>query len=338
MRRAAGALGARGFYQAPLGLCYPRIMAAPKASAGGSRPLVKQLVAAGAGSRRRSAALIMEGAVTVNGEPALDLNHPVAPGDAVRVRGVALGAPVARRVYLLLNKPPGYLSAVSDDRGRPTVLDLAPAALRVPGLVPAGRLDLASAGLVLLTNDGDLVNRITHPRYGVEKEYDVLLDRPLTPAERRLLIAGVEIESGTASAVAVEPVRRTPPEGYVSRGREGPPPSFPRRRESRPKFSPPGGDARRAERTEPRYRVTLVEGKKREIRLVMAALGVSVLRLTRVRIGGMRLGSLAPGAVRELSAAEARRLLSAGERRRPAERSERQRPRRGRPAGKRGNG
>ena len=337
MRRAAGALGARGFYQAPLRLCYPRTMAVPKASAGGSRPLVKQLVAAGAGSRRRSAALIMEGAVTVNGEPALDLNHPVAPGDAVRVRGVALAAPVARRVYLLLNKPPGYLSAVSDDRGRPTVLDLAPAALRVPGLVPAGRLDLASAGLVLLTNDGDLVNRVTHPRYGVEKEYDVLLDRPLTPAERRLLVAGVEIESGTASAVAVEPVRRASREGD-SRGREGPPPSFPRRRESRPKFSPPGGDARRAEKTEPRYRVTLVEGKKREIRLLMAALGVSVLRLTRVRIGGMRLGSLAPGAVRELSAAEARRMLSTGERAHPQERSERQRPRRGRPAGKRRNG
>ncbi len=127
---------------------------------------------------------------------------------------------------------------------------------------------------MLLTNDGDLVNRITHPRYGVEKEYEALLDRRLSAAERRRLLTGVEIESGLASAAAVAAVR----------GRD-------------------------AGAQEARYRVTLVEGKKREVRLMMRALGAEVLHLTRVRIGGVRLGSLAPGEVRELPAAEARRLL-----------------------------
>ncbi len=236
----------------------------------GAKPLVKQLVAAGVGSRRRSAALIMQGAVSVNGEQALDLNHPVAPGDSVQVNGATVGQADDRRVYLLLNKPRGYLSAVSDARGRPTVLDLVPPALRVAGLVPAGRLDLYSAGLLLLTNDGALVNRVTHPRYGVEKEYDVLVDRPLSAGEQRRLLSGIEIEEGVAAAVAVEPFKGT----------------------------------------EARYRIVLVEGKKREVRLMMAGLGRSVLRLTRVRIGGLRLGALSPGSVRRLTESEAKRIVS----------------------------
>ncbi len=247
----------------------------------------------------------MEGAVTVNGRPALDLKLSVSPGDVVRVNGVALAQPDGRLVYLLLNKPPGFLSAVSDDRGRPTALDLVPDPLRAPGLVPAGRLDFASSGLLALTNDGELVNRITHPRYGVEKEYDALLDRPLSEAERHRLLAGVRTESGLASAAEVRAVRR----------REG------------------GAQ-------EPRYRVTLVEGKKREVRLMMAELGCSVQRLTRVRIGGARLGSLPAGAVRELTADEAHRLLGGQGRGRPgADRARSARRERGRaPARKKGDG
>lgn len=230
-------------------------------------PLVKRLVAGGAGSRRRAAALIIEGSVSVNGQPATNLNHPVSASDAVSVNGQPLAQAEKRTVYLLLNKPKGYLCAVSDARGRPTVLDLVPDALRVAGLVPVGRLDADSTGLLLLSNDGAFVERVTHPRYGVVKEYDVLLDRALWPREQARLLDGVEIEGGLARALSVEPVRR--------------------------------GEAR--------YAVELAEGKKREVRLMMRAVGRRVLRLTRVRVGGLRLGRLPSGSVRELSAQEARK-------------------------------
>ena len=230
-------------------------------------PLVKRLVAGGAGSRRRAAALIIEGSVSVNGQPATNLNHPVSASDAVSVNGRPLAQAEKRTVYLLLNKPRGYLCAVSDSRGRPTVLDLVPEVLRVAGLVPVGRLDADSTGLLLLSNDGAFVERVTHPRYGVVKEYDVLLDRALWPRDQARLLDGVEIEGGLARALSVEPVRR--------------------------------GEAR--------YAVELAEGKKREVRLMMRAVGRRVLRLTRVRVGGLRLGRLPSGSVRELSAQEARK-------------------------------
>ena len=159
-------------------------------------PLVKRLVAAGMGSRRKAAALIMSGVVAVNGERALNLNHPVSNADVVTVKGARTARAEERRVYLLLNKPKDYLSTVTDSRGRPTILQLIPPAFRVAGLVPAGRLDAESTGLMLLTNDGPLVDRITHPRYGVVKEYDVLLDKQLSPSDRRRLTDGIEIESG----------------------------------------------------------------------------------------------------------------------------------------------
>ena len=255
------------FYQPPPCLCYPHIMVSSPPSRASSMPLVKRLVAGGAGSRRRAAALIFSGAVSVNGRPAGNLNHPVSASDAVSVNGRPLAQAEKRTVYLLLNKPRGYLCAVTDARGRPTVLDLVPDALRVAGLVPVGRLDADSTGLLLLSNDGAFVERVTHPRYGVVKEYDVLLDRPLWPRDQARLLDGVEIEGGLARALSVEPARK--------------------------------GEAR--------YAVELAEGKKREVRLMMRAVGRRVLRLTRVRVGGLRLGRLPSGSVRELSAQEARK-------------------------------
>ncbi len=274
-------------------------------------PLVKRLVAGGAGSRRRAAALIFSGAVSVNGRPATDLNHPVSASDAVSVNGQPLAQAEKRTVYLLLNKPKGYLCAVSDSRGRPTVLDLVPDALRVAGLVPVGRLDADSTGLLLLSNDGAFVERVTHPRYGVVKEYDVLLDRPLSPRDQARLLDGVEIEGGLARALSVEAAR-----SLSQRERAGV-----RVGGARSTRRPPGeapGDAKagrppsRWERAgvrvdEARYAVELAEGKKREVRLMMRAVGRRVLRLTRVRVGGLRLGRLPSGSVRELSAQEARK-------------------------------
>ncbi len=252
-------------------------------------PLVKRLVAGGAGSRRRAAALIIEGSVSVNGRPATNLNHPVSASDAVSVNGQPLAQAEKRTVYLLLNKPRGYLCAVSDSRGRPTVLDLVPDALRVAGLVPVGRLDADSTGLLLLSNDGAFVERVTHPRYGVVKEYNVLLDRALWPRDQARLLDGVEIEGGLARALSVSAVGNT----------EAHRPRTAQRSASRPAPAAPRGEAR--------YTVELAEGKKREVRLMMHAVGRRVLRLTRVRVGGLRLGRLPSGSVRELSAREARK-------------------------------
>lgn len=260
-------------------------------------PLVKRLVAGGAGSRRRAAALIIEGSVSVNGQPATSLNHPVSASDAVSVNGRPLPQAEKRTVYLLLNKPRGYLCAVSDSRGRPTVLDLVPDALRVAGLVPVGRLDADSTGLLLLSNDGAFVERVTHPRYGVVKEYDVLLDRALWPRDQARLLDGVEIEGGLARAVSVSPfAHSTPrqPSGAAGRGSTRRSPATP-------------AHARVSRKDEARYSVELAEGKKREVRLMMRAVGRRVLRLTRVRVGGLRLGRLPSGSVRELSAQEARK-------------------------------
>ncbi len=232
--------------------------------------LVKYLVSAGAGSRRHVVELVVVGKVRVNGERAESITLPVSSRDRVEVEGQTVRAASAPPVYLLLNKPLGYLSTVRDDRGRPTVLDLVPQARRAPGLVPAGRLDLESSGLMLLTNDGDLVYRVTHPRYGVRKEYRVLLDSPVSPGTVTALLRGVRTPMGTATALAVRRVAR---------------------------------DA-----AVPLYHVTLVEGKNREVRLMFRAVGRQVVELQRVRIGSLGLRGLRPGESRELTTIEVRRL------------------------------
>lgn len=224
--------------------------------------LVKYLVSAGLGSRRHCAALVMAGYVTVNGERADQLMLEVSFRDRIEVDGRPVQAKRTSHVYLAVHKPDGYLSAVTDDRDRDTVLDLVPRALRKNGLVPAGRLDLHSTGLMLLTTDGELVNRITHPRYEVEKEYHVALDRAVQPTASSKLRTGVEIEGGVAHAKAL------------------------RRLQDEPGF---------------RYAIVLNEGKKREVRLMFRAVGRQVLALERVRIGSLTLGNLPVSEVRELT-------------------------------------
>lgn len=169
--------------------------------------LVKRLVAAGFGSRRACAALITAGRVRVNGEIAEAITRPVDDADVITVDGRRLRRPApSPNVYLAVNKPRGMLSAVSDARGRDTVLSAVPHTLRRPGLVPAGRLDLNSEGLVLLTDDGALVHALTHPRNGVEKEYVVLLNAPLTTAQRERLVRGVASPDAVLRARSVEPL------------------------------------------------------------------------------------------------------------------------------------
>ena len=274
----------------------PKDLAPPDAH--GPLPLVRYLVAAGVGARRASAALVMTDRVRVNGQPAGGLTQEILPTDRVTVDGREVHAN-AEAVYILLHKPASYLTTVQDTHGRPTVMDLVPPEYLVPGLVPVGRLDMESTGLLLLTNDGHLAHRLTHPSYGVEKEYHVTVDTPLAAAQVRQLLRGVYLEYGPARAAALWPLtvrsRRRVTNLTSRAGEDGV------SRPSRPGVRPPP-------QKPTRYSVTLGEGQKREIRLMFRAVGHAVLGLKRVRMGTLRLSALEPGEVRSLTPIEVQRL------------------------------
>ncbi|HLV13315.1 MAG TPA: pseudouridine synthase [Trueperaceae bacterium] len=229
----------------------------------GGQRLQKVLARAGVASRRKAEELIRAGRVTVNGRVAA-LGDVADPGDDVRLDGRPLPRP-ERSVTYLLHKPRGLVTTASDELGRPTVMDLVPA---VPGLHPVGRLDLDSEGLLLLTTDGDLTLRLTHPRYRHEKEYRVWTDPPDVSDEALArLTSGVTLEDGPARAERAERA--------------------------------PGGAV-----------VVLREGRKRQVRRMLAAVGHEVVRLKRTRVAGLELGDLPVGRFRELTAAETAALAS----------------------------
>lgn len=157
------------------------------------------LAAAGLGSRRGCEELIRAGKVTVNGAVCLDLATTVGPEDHVKVNNKLVRQ--EKPLYVLLNKPRGYVCTASDELGRQTIFDLLPK--NWPRLFNIGRLDKESEGLLLLTNDGDLALRLTHPRYKIDKEYEVILDKPFDMAHREKLLKGVYIEGGRAKAESV---------------------------------------------------------------------------------------------------------------------------------------
>ncbi len=206
--------------------------------------------------------------------------------DVVEVDGARVPLDPELR-YFALNKPAGVVTTARDPQHRPDVSSYLPPGPRV---YPVGRLDLHTEGLLLLTNDGELANRLMHPRYGVEKEY--LAEVTGRPDERTLgrLVRGVELEDGVARAVSA----RT---AGASRGRGA-------------------------------VRVVMAEGRKREVRRMLEAVGLPVRRLVRVRVGPVRLGRLAPGRVRELSADEVRALWRAASGRRERKRRAPREPRR----------
>lgn len=236
---------------------------------GNAVSLVKRLVGGGLGSRRWCAQLIVSGRISINGVPALSIAAETTDTDRIAVDGRALSVDSQTPVYLAINKPKGVISSVGDPRGRRTVIDLIPSQFRVNGLVPAGRLDFNSTGLMILTNDGALVDGITHPRYQVQKEYLVTISRPLDAGELRKLQGGISIEGGVARALRVE---RTTRRGVCE------------------------------------YAITLVEGKKREIRLMLASLGVKTESLCRIRIGNLTLDELGLGKCRSIRPADIRAL------------------------------
>jgi 23S rRNA pseudouridine2605 synthase len=164
------------------------------------------LAAAGFGSRRACEALIRDGRISINGHFIRNFATIVQPGDDVRVAGKPRPRP-SPPVYILLHKPKGFLCTRSDERKRSTVFDLVPS--HFGRLFHVGRLDKDSEGLILLTNDGALSQHLTHPGHEVEKEYEVLLDRPFDAQHAARLVRGFMIEGGRAKAERVQIVRPT---------------------------------------------------------------------------------------------------------------------------------
>jgi 23S rRNA pseudouridine2605 synthase len=233
--------------------------------------LQKILAAAGVASRRASEDLIRAGRVTVNGTVATLGESADAERDSIALDGKAIQREPLE--YWILHKPRGVLTTVSDPQGRSTVVDLVRES-RVR-LFPVGRLDLLSEGLVLLTNDGPLAHSLLHPSFGEEREYQVTVRGSFARSTQRRISEGVELEDGLTAPARVGTVR----------------------------FDP-------GTRTT-RFALTLIEGKKRQIRRMMRELGLPVVRLLRVRLGPLELGQLEPGKARPLRARERRNLRRA---------------------------
>jgi 23S rRNA pseudouridine2605 synthase len=241
--------------------------------------LQKIIAAAGITSRRKAEALITAGRVAVNGEIVRELGAGADPDlDLITLDGQTLHRERLR--YFAVDKPRGVLCAVSDDRGRPVVTGLLPLAVR-ERLYPAGRLDLDSEGLVLLTNDGELMQRVTHPGSGVDKEYEVTVGGRPADEELDRLRSGAEIGGRRLMPCRIEVLERGAPEG---------------------------GGPGREQRGYTRLRVVLHEGKKNQIRRMFSDAGHRVDRLVRTRIGPLTLERVPRGGVRELSGAEVEEL------------------------------
>ncbi|MGH7402824.1 MAG: pseudouridine synthase [Candidatus Rokuibacteriota bacterium] len=226
--------------------------------------LSKILAQAGIASRRAAEGLLAEGRVTVNGKVRLE---PGAQADPEQDRITVDGRPLPGRAplqHLLLHKPRGYVTTRRDPTGRPVVLDLLPPAAR--GVYPVGRLDLDTEGLLLLTNDGELANRLLHPRYEIPRVYE---------AEVRGRVDLADLPRWRRGAALIDG------------------PAVPRR------VIRLSAGARST-----RLHLTFAEGRYREVKRYCAALGHPVERLKRVQFGPLRLGDLAPGAYRALTAAE----------------------------------
>jgi 23S rRNA pseudouridine2605 synthase len=241
--------------------------------------LQKVLAHAGVASRRKCEKLILQGRVRVNGQVVTQLGTKVDPGqDTIEVDGQPIA--LEEKVYILLHKPRGYLSDTRDFRGRSSALGLVPAEER---LYPVGRLDAESEGLLLLTNDGELAHHLTHPRYEHQKEYLALVVGRPTEATLRRMRKGVERDGEILGADTVQRLERLGPQAQIHGWKEAP-------------------------KGMVWLGITLHAGKKRHIRRMCAALGYSVRRLIRVRVGPLELGDVPVGKWRYLTKREVRKL------------------------------
>lgn len=227
----------------------------------------KFLAAAGVASRRDCDKLISEGKVTVNGKTAF-LGLEVSVGDEVEVGGVKVD--IQRNEYYLLNKPKGYICSVSDEKGRKTVMDLLPQ--NAGRIFPVGRLDYDSEGLVIMTTDGELAQKLTHPSNEVPKTYLVKIEGVLTEADLNPIRSGVEIDGYMTKKCKAHIVETN--KAYT------------------------------------KIHITLTEGKNREIRKMFASIGKVVAFLKRIKIGEITLRGLDRGSYRKLSQQEVAYLNS----------------------------
>lgn len=226
------------------------------------------LARSGVASRRAADRLMEEGRVEVNGRTAPPHGMMVDPQhDRITVDGTLLPADLQPRRYLALHKPAGVVSTAHDPGRRPTVLDFATEA---QGLFPVGRLDIDSRGLILLTDDGDLAMRLTHPRYEVPKTYRLTVPGPVTVRQVEQLRAGPELDDGPTHPLSVRVSRLSSRRTVLE--------------------------------------VVMAEGRHREVRRMCSAVAIPLSDLVRVEIAGVRLGTQPEGTIRELSRGEVRRL------------------------------
>ncbi|MFN0093268.1 MAG: pseudouridine synthase [Dehalococcoidia bacterium] len=244
--------------------------------------LQKILSNAGVASRRVAEDMILEGRVAVNGRVFRELGDRADPElDEITVDGVPVNRGAYR--YFALNKPAGFVTTADDEQGRETVLDLVPIGDVV--LHPVGRLDMESEGLLILTNDGNLTKLLTHPSHEVEKEYLVGVDGPLAQADIQRMVRGVESDGERLRATSV-----------------------------RATSAPPADDSGEAQAGAAWLLMVLRQGKNREIRRMVAAIGREVTYLRRIRVGSLLLGPMSPGTFRELAEAEVLALYAAAKR------------------------
>jgi 23S rRNA pseudouridine2605 synthase len=230
--------------------------------------LNKYIAQAGVASRRKADELIAAGKVRIDGETVTALGFDVEEGQRVSVNGRDVKTD-SKKVYLILNKPKGYITTTADDRDRPTVMELV---RDVPERVfPVGRLDEETTGLLILTNDGDFANRIAHPKQEIQKTYRAFVSGALSNEKTAKLKRGVDIGGYTTAQAKVEIIRHGANSAVVE--------------------------------------LKISEGKNRQVRKMFAAVGCRVMELERIAIGDVRRGRLKSGHVRKMTRAEIEILL-----------------------------
>jgi 23S rRNA pseudouridine2605 synthase len=245
--------------------------------------LEKYIATSGIASRRAVKQAIREGHVTVNGTEIVTPGHPIDEAtDYIEFEGRKV-EPLTRRLYLMLNKPIGYLTTRNDERGRPTVMDLL--ADLPKSIYPVGRLDLETEGLLLFTNDGNFANRLMHPSHEIEKTYLAWVNGVPSKSALDRLRSGIAIPGGKTAPAKIKQLNvKTAP-------------TLPTHK----KINKDGEVAKLS--------VIIHEGKKRQVRLMFKAVGHRVIRLKRTRVGTLGLGNLPQGQYRFLTPAEVANLL-----------------------------
>lgn len=236
----------------------------------------KYIAASGVASRRKADELIANGNVRVNGKTMKELGYNVATEDKVEVNGKEI-MPVAKKSYYILNKPLGYITSVTDDKGRPTVVELIndgelSSLEGKPRLFPVGRLDYNTTGLLILTDDGDLAYRITHPKHNIPKTYRVLVSGELSRERQAKLRKGIDIGGFVTSRAEVKVIKAVHNTTLVD--------------------------------------ITIHEGKNRQVRKMFSAIGNPVQALERTAIGDIKLGRLSVGHYRKITKEELEYLKS----------------------------